>query len=446
MRRSRYRGHRLAAAVAALLPWLAPLPANALDVPAARQEIDRLFTRQYAAQLEPLYRTLHAAPELAFEEVNTAARLATEMRALGFEVTEKVGQTGLVAVFRNGTGPTVMVRTDLDGLPVEEKTGLAYASRARGRYNGADTALMHACGHDIHMTAWVGVARTLVAMKSRWRGTLLFIGQPAEERVRGARAMLDDRLFERFGKPDAGFALHTMPAAHGEVLFRAGAMTANGSSLDVKFTGRGGHGSDPSLTVDPVMMAGRFIVDVQSVVSRERDPMAFGVVTIGAIQGGSAGNIIPDSVQLRGTIRSHEQAVHDKLIAGVQRTANAVAAMAGAAPPEVKVSTGTRAVVNDAALATRTAAILDQAFGPKAVRMPFAWSGGEDYAEFIAAGVPSFFFGLGVHDPARIAAAVAAGQPVPANHAPDFAPVPEPTLRTGVTAMSLAVLGALDSR
>ncbi len=429
-----------------LLAVLASLPAAArdLDVASAMQRIDAQFTQQYP-QLESLYQDLHAHPELGFAETRTAAALAAQMRALGFEVTEKVGQTGLVAIYRNGKGRTAMVRTELDGLPVEELTGLPYASRARTTYNGVDTATMHACGHDIHMAAWVGTARTLLALKERWHGTLMFVAQPAEERVRGAKAMLDDGMFRRFGKPDVGFALHTMPEANDEVLYRAGSMTSNGSGLEVRFEGRGGHGSDPSKTIDPVLMAARFVVDVQGVVSREKDPAAFGVVGVGAVQGGSAGNIIPDSVLLKGTVRSQSDEVHQKLFAGIRRTANAVAPMAGAPPPEVLLEGGVRSVINDAALTARVAGTFKAAFGARAQEIAAPWSGGEDYTEFVTAGVPSVYFGLGIYEPDRVAQARSAGTSLPANHSPRFAPVDARLpLRTGVTAMTLAALTALE--
>ena len=431
------------AAAAILLCAAMPALGASFDTAGSQKRITALLGTEYPA-LDALYKDLHAHPELAFQETRTAARLATEMRALGFEVTEKVGRTGIVAIYRNGKGPMVLVRTELDGLPMQEDSGLPYASRATAQYNGAESSVAHSCGHDIHMSVWVGTAKSLLAMKDRWHGTLMFIGQPAEESVRGAKAMLQDGLFTRFGKPDFAFALHAMPAASNEVLYRSGAMTSNGSALEIRFNGRGGHGSNPSDTIDPVMMAGRFIVDVQGVVSREKDPAAFGVISIGAVQGGSAGNIIPDSVLLKGTVRSQSEEVHQKLFDGIRRTANAIAAMAGAPAPEILLDGGVKSVVNDAALTARTAAVFNAAFGEHARLMPTAWSGGEDYTEFVNAGVPSLYFGLGIYDPARVAAARAGGAPLPANHSPRFAPeAPEPTIRTGVTAMSLAVLRAL---
>ena len=352
-------------------------------------------------------------------------------------------KTGLVAIYKNGPGPLVMVRTELDALPMEEKTGLPYASRATQMWNGKETFVDHSCGHDIHMASWVGTATALVAMKDKWSGTLMFIGQPAEETTGGAKAMLDDGLFKRFGKPDMGFALHDTPEAYGDVLYRAGVLTSNSDSLELTFHGRGGHGSRPNVTIDPVLIASRFVVDVQSVISREKDPAAFGVVTIGAIHGGSAGNIIPDSVSLAGTIRSFDPAVRKKMIEGIERTARAEAAMAGAPPPELKIVEGGKTVINDQRLVDRTAPVFKAAFGAHAIAIPAPIYASEDYSEFIIAGVPSLFFQIGVYDPKRVADAKASGVPLPGNHSPQFAPVPEPTIRTGVEAMTLTVMNAM---
>jgi amidohydrolase len=365
------------------------------------------------------------------------------MRALGFDVTEHVGKTGIVAIYKNGPGPVVMVRTELDALPMEEKTGLPYASHDKEIWNGKETFVDHSCGHDIHMASWVGTATALVAMKDKWSGTLMFIGQPSEEGTSGAQAMLANGIFKRFTKPDMGFALHDGPFAYGTLDYRPGVFTSNSDSLEITFTGRGGHGSKPHVTIDPVLIASRFVVDVQSVISREKDPAAFGVVTIGAINGGSAGNIIPDQVHLAGTIRSFDANVRTKMIEGIERIARAEAAMAGAPAPEIKIEEGGKTVVNDAALTERTAVVFKAAFGDKAMLMPAPNYASEDYSEFILAGVPSMYFGIGVYDPKRVAAAEAGGPPLPGNHSPQFAPVPEPTIRTGVEAMTLAVMNVM---
>jgi hippurate hydrolase len=385
--------------------------------------------------LDAVYKDLHAHPEIAFQEVRTAGKLALEMRKLGFEVTEKVGKTGIVAVLRNGAGPTVLVRTELDGLPMEEKTGLPYASHI---------PVTHSCGHDIHMASWLGAARTLHELKSQWQGTLVFIGQPAEETVSGARAMLDDGLFTRFPKPDYAFALHSWPLAYGTVGFNDGPVSSNSDAIEIVFKGRGGHGSAPDKALDPIAIAARFVVDVQTVISREKDPKEFGVVTIGAIHGGTVGNIIPESVQVRGTIRSYNPDVRNKLLDGVRRVANASAAMSGAPAPEVQLIAGGASIVNDEALVRRTEAVFKEAFGAaNAQRMP-AMTGSEDFSLYANQGVPSMFFFAGVVEPkTAMEAHRPGGTPLSFNHSPYFAPVPEPSIKTAAQAMSLAVLNVL---
>ncbi len=425
-----------------LMGFWASGAATALDVGATKAAIDRELDSGYP-HLDGLYKDIHRHPEIAFQETATAARLSKEMRALGFTVTEEVGKTGIVAIYHNGVGPTVLVRTELDALPMQELTGLPYASTDKQTANGHQTFVAHSCGHDLHMAVWVGVAKTLVDMKSRWHGTLMFIGQPAEEIVSGASAMLKDGLFTRFPRPDFGFALHVGPEPDDRVRYRAGAFSSNSDSLEVVFHGRGGHGSMPNLTIDPVLEAARFIVDVQSVVSREKDPAAFGVISIGALEAGNAGNVIPDVARLRGTIRSYDATVRAKLAAGIERTARAVAAMADAPPPDVVIKAGATAVVNDSALTARTAAVFKVAFGDRAEAEPAPGAASDDFSEFIIAGVPSTFFTIGGLDPAALARARATNTPVAVNHSPYFAPVPEPSIRLGVEAMSLAVLNVL---
>ena len=424
----------------------ASLPQSAhaeLDVPALKAKIETSLESDYP-KLDALYKDIHAHPEIAFQEEKTAAKLAAEMRALGFEVTEHVGKTGIVAIYKNGDGPTIMVRTELDALPMEEKTGLPYASHDKTIWQGRETFVDHSCGHDIHMASWVGAAKTLVGLKDQWKGTLMFIGQPAEEIVSGAKAMLADGLFTRFPKPDFGFALHDGPFAYGTVLYRVGIGSSNSDGLYIKFHGRGGHGAVPQATLDPVMMASRFVVDVQSVISREKDPTEFGVVSIGAIHGGTAENIIPDDVTLLGTIRTFKPEVRAKMLEGIARTAKAVAAMANAPEPEIKLAEGTKAVVNDAEVVETAAKVLKAAFGDKARTSP-PGTPSEDYSEFVNAGVPSMFFNIGVYEPERVAAARdGSGPQLPVNHSPLFAPVPKPTIETGVEAMTLAVLSAFD--
>jgi len=413
-----------------LLPIVALLAAGAVHAQDPASVINGIYP-----QLDAIYKDLHAHPEIAFEEVRTAAKLAAEMRKIGFEVTEKVGKTGVVAIYKNGPGPLVLVRTEMDALPMEEKSGLPYASKLPAA---------HSCGHDLHMTAWLGAARALVTLKSQWKGTLMFIGQPAEETVSGAKAMLDDGLFKRFGKPDYAFALHSWPLAYGTIGYNSGAVSSNSDAIEITFKGRGGHGSAPDKALDPIAIAARFVVDVQTVISREKDPKEFGVVTIGAINGGTVGNIIPDTVKVRGTIRSYSPAVREKILAGVRRIANASAAMADAPAPDVDLIPGGVAIDNNDALVTRTEGVLKQAFGDANVaRMP-AMTASEDFSQFVNQGVPGMFFFTGVYDPQVLAAADKGGKPVAFNHSPYYAPVPEPSIKTAAQAMTLAVMNVMN--
>ena len=434
----------LALLLAGASAFAQPADINTADVAKQKEQIDTSLAKTYP-HLDALYKDLHEHPELGLQETRTAAKLAAEMRSLGFEVTEHVGITGIVAIYKNGPGPMVMVRTELDALPLEEKTGLPYSSHATQMWNGKTTPVDHACGHDIHMAAWVGAAQQLVAMKSLWHGTLMFIGQPAEEGGGGAKKMLADGLFARFGKPDVGFAQHVTVAggAVGSLTYRPGVNTSAADGFEIEFAGRGSHGSRPQMSIDPVLEASRFVVDVQSVVAREKDPALFGVLTVGSIQSGTAGNIIPDSAVVRGTIRSYDPETRAKLRAGLERTAKAVSDMAGAPPAKVNFQEGASAVVNDEGVTARTGPIFKAAFGEKATLAAAPNSASEDYSEFVIAGVPSLYWSLGAYDPQRMAEAAATGKPLPSNHSPEFAPVPEPAIRTGVEAMTLAVLNVM---
>jgi hippurate hydrolase len=428
---------------AAALVLLQAAAFASVDGAAAASQVRSAVEKHYP-QIEAIYKDLHAHPELGFQETRTAARLAAEMRALGFAVTEHVGKTGLVALLKNGAGPTVLVRTDLDGLPMEEKTGLPYASKAKGTSDGKETFFAHSCGHDINMAAWLATARVLAETRSSWQGTLMFVAQPAEELMAGAKAMLTDGLYTRFSRPDVAFALHVGPFPHGAVYISAGAATANGDKMEITFKGRGGHGSAPDKAIDPITIAARFIVDVQTVVSLEKDPAEFGVITFGAIQGGTAPNVIPDTVVVRGSIRSYKPDVRTKLLDGVRRTAVAAAAMAGAPAPEVSLTDVGTAVINDADVVARAEAVLTAAMGDARVRRAPPMGGGEDFFEFLNQGVPGMFFWVGGSDPKAVAAAAQpGGEPLPVNHSPLFAPAPEPSIKTGAEAMSLAVLSVV---
>lgn len=428
-----------------LLLALLPGAAQAADVAGTRAAIARSLDAQYS-RIDALYKDIHQHPELGFQEQRTAARLAAELKALGYEVTEGVGKTGVVGLYRNGPGPTVMVRTELDALPLEEKTGLPYASKAKQTLRGVETPVMHACGHDIHMAAWIAVARIMLEMKDQWSGTLVFVGQPAEEGGGGARRMVADGLFTRFPKPDYGFALHVGAYPFGYVSYKPGVINSTADGLQITFVGKGGHGSRPHTTIDPVMMAAHFIVDVQSVISREKDASKFGVITIGSVEAGNAGNVIPDQATVRGTIRSYDNDTRAKMLAGIERTAKAVAMMANAPAPDIRLDEGAKAVVNDNALAARSGAVLKAAFGDKARLMAEPGSASEDYSEFIIAGVPSFYFSIGGLDPKAWSEAMAARKPIPGNHSPEFAPIPEPSIRTGAEAMSLVLLDVLQKK
>jgi hippurate hydrolase len=294
------------------------------------------------------------------------------------------------------------------------------------------------------MATWVGTAKTLVSLKDQWQGTLMFIAQPAEETGSGAMAMLADGLFTRFKKPDVAFALHDGAFAYGTINYRVGVGSSNYDSLFVRFRGRGGHGAAPQATIDPVMIAARFIVDVQSVISREKDPTEFGVVSIGAIHGGTTENIIPDEVLVTGTIRTFKPEVRAKMLTGIERTAKAAAAMSDAPAPDIRITEGVKAVMNDPGVVATAEKVLKAAFGDK-LRLSPPRTPSEDFSEFINAGVPSMFFNIGVYEPERVAAARdGSGPQLPDNHSPLFAPVPKPTIETGVAAMTLAVLSTFD--
>ena len=412
------------------------------DVAAAKARIDASLDKQYP-HLDALYKDLHQHPELGFQETRTAGLLAAEMRKLGFTVTEGVGKTGLVAILKNGEGPVVLVRTELDALPLEEKTGLPYASRAQQQVNGKTFFVDHACGHDSHMAWWVGAAAALVAMKDQWHGTLMFIGQPSEETVGGAKAMVEDGLFKRWPKPDYGFAAHVGPMPAGQVIIKDGVASSASDEIHITFNGVGAHGSMPDKSIDPIVIGSHFVTDVQTVISREKDPNAFGVVTVGAFNGGTVDNIIPDHADLMLTLRSHDDATRKLLIDGVERTARAVAQMGRAPEPAITHPSGTNAVHNDSALSARTAAVMAAAFGKDAAYVPPTLPGGnasEDFSVFIDEGVPSVFFAVGGYDPAMIARYKAEGKPLPVNHSPFFAPVPEPTIKRGAQTLALAVL------
>lgn len=390
-----------------------------------------------------VYKDLHANPELSNQEVRTAKKLAEWMRQAGFEVAQEVGGTGVVGVLKNGEGKRVMVRTDMDALPVTENTGLDYASRVQARNpEGQLVGVMHACGHDMHMTCWLGAARTLAEMRDQWSGTLVFIAQPAEELGTGARAMLADGLFDRFGKPDVGLALHCDSfAAAGEIAHTEGYAMANVDSVDVTIKGKGGHGAIPHATIDPIVVAARFILDVQTIVSREIDPLDSAVITVGSIHGGTKHNIVPPEVNLQLTVRSFQDATREHLLSGIERVANAAAAAAGAPAPEVVVRPEfTPAMYNDPELMRATVEALKEVLGAERCKPMAPLMGGEDYSFFSRAGVPCAMLRLGTVEPERIERFRAGKEILPSLHSDAYHPAPEPTIRTGVTALVASVL------
>jgi amidohydrolase len=417
-----------------------PVALAAASLPVAPSKVDAEI-QTLLPGLETLYQEIHEHPEIAFHETRTAALLAHQMRRLGFTVTEGVGGTGLVAIYDNGPGPTVLVRTELDALPMTEATGLPYASQ--------DPTADHSCGHDLHMAIWVGTAATLVEFKSAWHGRLMFIGQPAEETVSGAKAMLADGLYMRFSKPDYALALHVRNSAAGHLMLKPGTWTSAVDNLQITFKGRGAHGSMPSESIDPVVMAAHFVTDVQSIISREKNAAQFGVITVGSFQAGTVANIIPDTAVLQLTLRSFDPKVRALLLEGVKRTAAATAAMANAPAPEVIVTASSAAVENDPALTARTAALFQNLFGADVeLRSTDAEpiSASDDFSEFGSSGVPSMDYTLGSYDPKVLAEDQAKGIPVPVNHSPLFAPAMEPTIPVGVRAMSYAALNLLQRR
>lgn len=402
----------------------------------------RAWTRAELPKLVELYRQFHAQPELSLYEKETAARLAGEWKSAGFEITTGVGGHGVVAILKNGAGPTVMLRTDLDGLPVVEQTGLAYASKVKVKdAAGNEVGTMHACGHDIHITSLVATARYLAAHKNQWQGTLMLIGQPAEERVIGAKAMLDDGLFTRFPKPDVALAMHCDSAlAAGAVGCRAGYALANSDSVDVTLYGKGGHGAYPHTTVDPIVQAAQFILALQTIVSREVKPTEPAVITVGSIHAGTKHNIIGDRCELQLTVRSYSDEVRAQLFKAIERKAKGIALSMGAPEPTIKVTDGTPALYNDDKLNARVEGVFRKIFGDKHVTLGEQSMGGEDFSRYGKAGVPVVMFRLGTIEAKRLDRMKELGQDPPSLHSPLFYPDAEPTLETGVVAMTAAVL------
>ena len=432
--------------------WLATTVTLAvLVVPAAADDLRRSLEADYRTHLRALYEHFHTYPELSLQEHATAARLAAELREADFDVTEGVGGTGVVAVMENGDGPTLMLRADMDALPLREQTGLPFASTVRqSTASGEESWVMHACAHDTHMTGLVGAARQLASMRDAWSGTLLLIGQPAEEIGAGARNMLDDGLFERFPTPDAVFAFHTFsqfPA--GSIAYVSGPAMANVDSVDIRVRGVGGHGSAPHTAKDPIAVAGYIITALQTLVARELDPLESGVVTIGAIHGGTTHNIIPNEVRMQLTVRSYTDDVRKRLLDGIERIAHAQAASAGL-PDELMPEVSWRerytpATVNDPELTERAVAVLRQRFGDDQVRRVPPVMGGEDFGRFgrTPQRIPIFMFWVGGTPADVFEAHHARSEAPPANHSPFFAPDAETAVTMGAEGFVALVLDHL---
>jgi hippurate hydrolase len=413
-------------------PWRSPSP----------QQIDAIYP-----QMRALYEDLHRNPELSLHEEKTAAKVADQLRKLGFEVTTGVGNTGVVGVLKNGTGPTVMIRAELDALPVLEKTELPYASHVTTHNDqNVEVPVMHACGHDLHMSVGMGTAALLAQNRDRWHGTFLYVGQPAEERIMGATAMLKDGLFTRFPKPDYAFAIHdTSFAAAGTVNYVSGYAMSNADSLDVTIYGKGGHGSAPELTVDPIVIAARTILSWQTIISREKNPQDPGVITVGTIHGGTKNNIIPDDVKLQLTVRSYSDEVRQHLLAAIERVVDGEAAAAGAEKkPVVTRTEGVRAVYNDPTLTQRIVGALEPVLGKGNVITFRPNMASDDFAEYAHAGVPSVMLNLGAVTPAKFQAAAKGGETLPGPHSSLFAPDEELSLKTGILVETTAVLELLN--
>lgn len=401
-------------------------------------------------KLDALYLELHRNPELSMRETRTEARLAAELKALGYQVTTGVGGTGVVGVLKNGTGPTVLLRTELDALPIEENTGLAYASKVKTvDQHGKTQPAMHACGHDIHMAGWTGAAALLARHKDLWHGTVVMVGQPGEEVVQGARAMIADGLFKRFPKPDFAIAVHdSSDEPAGRVVIVPGFGMASVDSVDLTLFGRGGHGARPHKAIDPVVLAARTVLALQTLVSREKDPLEPAVVTVGSIHGGTKHNIIPDEVKLQITVRTYSPAVRKQMLEGIARIAKAEAASVNAPrEPEMTVSESQDSTYNDPALAHRIHDALAQKLGKANVVEGKPDMVAEDFGEFgKAAGAPSLLIRLGAVEQKKYEAATAAGQPLPSLHSSTFVPDREPTIRADASVLALATLELLGSK
>jgi len=410
---------------------LAVLTASAQNTQ-LKQQVDSVFPDAKA-----LYLDLHQHPELSSHETRTAGVMAEKLRALGYEVTEHVGGVGVVAIMKNGPGPVVMLRTELDALPVTEETGLPYASKVKAKDDsGREVGVMHACGHDVHMATLYGTAAIMAKSKDTWHGTLMLVGQPAEETITGAKKMVDDGLFTKFPRPDIGVAMHDENGiAVGQVGITPGYSKAAADSLRITVYGKGGHGARPESTVDPVLIAASIAVRLQSIISREIHPGDAAVITVGYIQAGTKNNIIPNEAEMGLTVRSYKPEVRQHLLAAIERIAKAEAQAGGAEKmPLIENYESTSAVYNDTVLTRHLADVLASVVGKNNVVNEDPLMTSEDWAVYVEQGIPSFYFTLGVADPQKLAAAKVRHKELPSNHSPLFAPVADPALHTGIAA------------
>ena len=404
-----------------------------------------------------IYKDIHTHPELSGHEERTAALVAKELRAAGCQVTENVGKYenpklkgyGVVGVMKNGDGPTVLVRTDMDALPVEEDTGLPYASKVVAKNDeGKDVHVMHACGHDAHIAIFIGTARALAKLKDQWRGAIVFVGQPAEELGTGARALLKDGLYEKFGKPNFALGFHDKADLEtGRIGVTEGYTTANVDTVDVTVRGVGGHGAYPHKTKDPIVLAAQIINDWQTIVSRENNPLDPIVVTVGSIHGGTKSNIIPDEVKMQLTVRTYKPETRERVLAAIDRIAKGCATAAGVPPERAPIVTVSKdqfcpATYNNPELTKRLVTVWKSSLGNENVKIVDAVMGGEDFSEYSLSdhSIPAVNFHIGSVAPAKIAEYKQAGKELPTLHSSKFAPVPEPTIRVGIIGMTSAVL------
>jgi hippurate hydrolase len=442
---------KLACSLILILTLCVAVPASAQN-----KSLDAMIDQELPG-LVAIYKSIHEAPELSHYEVKTSALIAGKLRAMGYDVTEHVGKYknpmwkpyGVVAIMKNGAGPTVLVRTELDALPVVEETGLPYASKVKTKNDaGMEVGVMHACGHDLHMASLLGTAKLLADLKDRWHGTLMLIGQPAEEAVSGAQSMMEDDLYSRFPKPDYCLALHdSANMMAGKVGYAPGYALASSTSIDVYLRGLGGHGSAPELTKDPIVESAEFIMDLQTIVSREKSAFDPAVLTVGSIHGGTRYNIIPDEVHLQLTLRTYKEEVRQKIIASIRRIAQGVALSEGIPEDRAPIVTVNDAefapaTYNDPQLTERMAGVFKQVLGADNVTEVPPIMASEDFGIFGLEGhkIPICMFSLGAVDPAKMAEHERIGKPLPGLHSSLWAPLPEPAIRTGVKSMTSAVL------